>query len=203
MKCLTCKKEIVPNGKKGRGKNFCSRDCYNHGSTRKIFQKGNIPFFKGKKRPPRSEEWKKKLSESHKGQKSWNKGQKYPQITGDKHPNWKGGITPLQTQVRMSSQYKLWKKSVFERDDFTCQKTGKRGGDLVAHHINNFAEYPELRFAIDNGITLSDKAHREFHKKYGQKNNTLGQLQEFLPADTPQVQVRSGNIKIMSGNLKI
>jgi len=33
---------------------------------------------------------------------------------------------------------------------------------------------------IDNGITLSEKAHREFHKKYGIKNNTNEQLEEFL-----------------------
>ena len=31
-----------------------------------------------------------------------------------------------------------------------------------------------------NGITLNDKAHKEFHKKYGNKNNTKEQLEEFL-----------------------
>jgi len=51
---------------------------------------------------------------------------------------------------------------------------------LRAHHINNFAEFSELRFAIDNGITLSEKAHIEFHKKYGFKNNTKEQLYEFI-----------------------
>ena len=33
---------------------------------------------------------------------------------------------------------------------------------------------------IDNGITLSEKAHKEFHRKYGKQNNTLSQLKEFL-----------------------
>jgi hypothetical protein len=48
------------------------------------------------------------------------------------------------------------------------------------HHINNFADYPELRFALNNVITLSKKAHEEFHKMYGKQNNTKEQLLEFL-----------------------
>ena len=99
---------------------------------------------------------------------------------GEKSVFWKGGITPEMMKIRMSLEYKLWRKSVFERDGFTCQKYGVVGRKLVAHHINNFSDFPELRLAIDNGITLSDKAHREFHKKYGIKNNTKKQLDEFL-----------------------
>jgi len=63
---------------------------------------------------------------------------------------------------------------------YTCQKIGIKGGHLVAHHIQNFAQFPELRFAIDNGITLSKQAHNEFHKRYGRKNNNREQLDEFL-----------------------
>ena len=61
-----------------------------------------------------------------------------------------------------------------------CQKYGTRGEKLHPHHILNFSDHPELRFAIDNGIILSEKAHKEFHKKYGFNNNTKGQLIEFL-----------------------
>ena len=60
------------------------------------------------------------------------------------------------------------------------KKTGISGGELVVHHINNFADFPELRTAIDNGITLSKKAHQDFHKIYGVRNNTKEQLEEFL-----------------------
>ena len=126
---------------------------------------GKEPPNKGKKM---SEEQKKKLSKIKTGKK------------GELSNAWKGGLTAKNTLIRSSLEGKLWRKSVFERDNFTCQKTGIRGGVLEAHHINNFAEKKELRFAIDNGITLSRKAHKEFHKKYGKKNNTKEQLQEFL-----------------------
>lgn len=99
--------------------------------------------------------------------------------------NYKG-ITPENKLIRNSIEYKLWRKSCFERDNFTCQKTGISGGNLVVHHINNFSDKIELRFAIDNGITLSKKSHNEFHKKYGNKNNTKEQLVEFFNPSSDQ-----------------
>jgi hypothetical protein len=98
----------------------------------------------------------------------------------EKNPAWRGGITTEFELIRKSLEYKLWRQSIFERDNFTCQKYGTIGGKLIAHHINNFAEKEELRLAINNGITLSKKAHQEFHRKYGIKNNTKEQLEEFL-----------------------
>lgn len=173
MKCLNCKKEIVKDGRKGRGKNFCSRECFNLGSTIKTFKKGNIPATKGKKRPPRSKTWSENISNSHKG---------VPQLNrrGEKCHLWKGGITPENLKIRASIEFRLWREAVFARDNWTCQKYFIKGGKLHPHHIKNFAEYQELRFALDNGITLSKKAHREFHKEYGMKNNTQEQLKEFL-----------------------
>ena len=51
---------------------------------------------------------------------------------------------------------------------------------LQAHHILSFAKFPELRFVVDNGITLSKKMHKEFHNKYGRRNNTKEQIEEFI-----------------------
>jgi len=134
------------------------------------------------------EEQKRKISEAHKGKipknikmiAGWNRGRKFPERSGKNCHLWKGGITDENHKIRSSIEFRLWRKAVFERDNFTCQKTGIKGGYLVAHHINNFAEYPELRFAIDNGITLSKQTHYNFHKIYGIKNNTKEQLEEFL-----------------------
>ena len=74
----------------------------------------------------------------------------------------------------------LWRNAVYARDGYTCQKTGIKGGKLTVHHILNFSSHKELRFAINNGITLLVQEHKNFHKKYGIKNNTREQLSEFL-----------------------
>lgn len=136
-----------------------------------------------------SEDVKKKISLSLKGHKAWNKNvpmsieakikQRLSHL-GSKNYNWKGGVDLFNSRVRKSLYYKLWHKICLERDWFTCQKCRQMGKELHVHHINNFSDFPEIRFAIDNGITLCDKCHREFHKLYGIKNNTQGQIDEFL-----------------------
>jgi hypothetical protein len=115
-----------------------------------------------------------------KGHLPWNKGKKYLNVSGKNNWNWKGGITPENEQIRKSVELKEWKRACLRRDSFTCQRCGRYGGNLEVHHINNFAEFSELRTALDNGITLCKNCHLDFHKKYGFKNNTKGQLEEFL-----------------------
>ena len=118
------------------------------------FQKGHKPFI-GTER-----------TRFKKGQVPWNKGNKFPQFSGKNSPNWKGGTTPLIRIIRASREYKLWRKSVFERDNYTCVWCGARsreGKPVIIHadHIKPFADYPELRFAIDNGRTLCIGCHEK------------------------------------------
>jgi hypothetical protein len=99
---------------------------------------------------------------------------------GKNNPSWKGGITKKNLQIRGSFESKIWRESVFIRDNWTCQKCLERGIKLNTHHINNFAEWPELRFAIDNGITLCKECHLKFHKLYGRTKNNKEQIKLFL-----------------------
>ena len=140
------------------------------------FKKGD-KFWLGKKR---SEEDKKLMSDAHIGNAGFWTGKRRLDVSGENHYNWRGGVTTKNEKIRKSLEYKLWRKSCFERDNFTCQISGESGGELVVHHINNFADYPELRTTISNGITMTKKIHKEFHKIYGKRNNTKEQLEEFL-----------------------
>jgi hypothetical protein len=79
---------------------------------------------------------------------------------GDKAYWWKGGVTRELLAIRNSLEYKLWRESVFKRDNYTCIWCGIKGGKLNADHIKSFALFPEIRFAIDNGRTLCVNCHK-------------------------------------------
>jgi 5-methylcytosine-specific restriction endonuclease McrA len=127
-------------------------------------------WMKGKKL---SEETKKKISLSNKGgnKTTFRKGSQVGKetrfkvgdirIVGKNNNFWRGGITPLSAKIRNSFEYKLWRKAVFERDNYTCIWCGQFGGKLHADHIKPFSLYPELRFSIDNGRTLCIDCHKK------------------------------------------
>lgn len=66
---------------------------------------------------------------------------------------------------RRSAEYKAWRKSVFERDDYTCRFCGARGVKINAHHIKPYAFCPEARYELSNGITLCLPCHKAVHKR--------------------------------------
>lgn len=91
-------------------------------------------------------------------------------IQGVAIEKWQGFAITENIRVRKGSQLKAWRQSVFVRDNYTCLMCGKRGGILHAHHIREFATYPELRFEVSNGATLCAEP---CHKK------TIGRESEY------------------------
>lgn len=156
---------------------------------------------------PLTEEAKRHISESKKGKplsekariamlavSAGNIGRKAPPeecarrsllFRGDKNPMWKGGVTPETTKIRTSREYDEWRTLVFRRDNYTCQKCGAHSGAghavaLAAHHMDCFADFPEKRLDVDNGITLCKECHHEFSLRYGMLHNRKWQTDEFL-----------------------
>lgn len=86
-------------------------------------------------------------------------------------------------ELRKTSAYQEWRLKVYARDSFTCVKCGKPRDyktKLNAHHLESFMYNEELRYNIDNGVTLCQSCHMKFHSKYSNRNNTKEQFEEFL-----------------------
>jgi len=66
-------------------------------------------------------------------------------------------------------RYKEWRSKVFERDNWTCQTCRKRGVELNAHHIKSWANYPEFRYDLNNGVTLCVECHKLTDNYKGKK----------------------------------
>ena len=120
--------------------------------TRANISKGHIgtnTWMKGKKL---SEEWKKNIRKAVQ-----------QKVKDGTHNFWKGGISKINRTERMNAmgtyEHKLWRKSVFERDDYTCQECKERGKKIEADHIKPYALYPELRLVVENGRTLCKECH--------------------------------------------
>lgn len=88
------------------------------------------------------------------------RGQKRPTCSGPLHPKWRGGIKQKRAQLRNLAVVRDWRRSVFERDDYTCHDCGHRHPkQMQAHHIKPWALFPELRLDVSNGQTLCRPCH--------------------------------------------
>lgn len=88
-----------------------------------------------------------KLSKARKGiklapyPKHW-RDKKREMMTGDGNPNWVGGSSRYR-----GSGWERLRETVYERDNYTCQKCGKTNGKIHAHHIVPY------RVSRDNSLT--------------------------------------------------
>lgn len=141
------------------------------------FKKGSIPWNKGG--ADYSDETREKMRVAKLGKPGNKKlGKKCPAMQGEKHHHWRGGRSRGYKTGYYSIEYKQWRKSIFDRDGYKCQVCGEVGGYLTAHHIKSFANHPELRFEMDNGVTLCEECHKltDNYKGKCEKKNKGGVL---------------------------
>ena len=172
-----------PSGTKGRKLSeqqrriIAKRSPFQKGHT--PWNKGK-PHLRKEKHPlwgkHHSEETRKKMSEAKNrlyksGWKVWNYGKHFSEETkekirkaranqkniprGENHYFWKGGISPLKRRLATCFRRREWRRAVFERDKFTCQQCGVRGGYLEADHI-----VPLYIILKENKITTFEEAMR-------------------------------------------
>lgn len=151
-------------------KYYCSQACKQKGQIKEITKKATPKICKlcGKEFVQKGNG----TNQQFCGRTCASKAIDHGYFTGEGNPCWKGGITPKNKAARQTLEYKLWRNSVFERDEWTCGVCGKRGnGTLHAHHIKLFSDNKGFRTALDNGITLCKQCHIQAHKN---KNTVVG-----------------------------
>lgn len=90
-------------------------------------------------------------------------------LWGDQRPY----ITPEPRRQKETQSIGIaWRKSVFERDNYTCQICGIRGVKIQADHIKPFKYFPELRWELSNGRALCVPCHRKTDT-YGRRGEKL------------------------------
>ncbi len=171
LSCKQCNKTYYVNRTRliSRSK-YCSAPC------RVAYLKINYPgYWLGK---TRSTETIEKVRLAKLGKPSWNKGLRWPKevrekvsfnrkgkCIGEENPRWVYDRTMLKVygndnKDRRSPRYGDWRKQVYKRDNFKCKmQNADCNGRIIAHHILGYKSYPELRYEINNGITLCQAHH--------------------------------------------
>jgi hypothetical protein len=172
--------------------------------TSKRIKEGKFGFQKGFKP---TEQHLKNLSLSHLGQKAWNKGMKMDdkfrekcrarqlgkfvrseegkrsfkqKMSGQNHWRWTEDRSEVDLNKRRwcTKECIEWREPVFLRDGHKCKIANEDCcADVEAHHILSWREYPELRFNINNGITLCRTHHP---RKRSEEKRLVSEFQNLV-----------------------
>jgi 5-methylcytosine-specific restriction endonuclease McrA len=163
-----------------RGKGMtCSRSCANE--QRKAKQQGIArPLTEAALAVRETQAYKQKLSVAQTAR--WSDPTLYPQLLdaiqrrsksrawrnaahqqrGQLNPRFRGVAERRRDDNRYA--YRKWRTSVLRRDKMRCVDCGVQGPNgLQAHHLQHWKDAPELRFAVENGVTLCRACHLARH----------------------------------------
>lgn len=159
-KCAICGKEFTT--KKSTNKKTCSTECANklRGQTNSRVQSQKVKIICkncGK------EKW---LSPSNSYREFCSSDCWYEYNIGENNPKWKGGISSERAMGDSSREWKKCRKTIWKRDDATCQLCGRRFNHkelpYEVHHIRPF-KHENTRYDINNLVLLCNWCHNWVH----------------------------------------
>lgn len=186
--CLTCNQHFTRrlNPKalaRGKGK-YCSRQCADKGKSVTTSGKNSHLWLGGRNIlcscKNCAQEFYRYAHELKRGrskfcskscQAIWESKNRLGKLAG----GWINGNSSLYDQIRGSRKYRLWRKTIFERDHYMCQQCKQLGGELHADHIVPFALiifrlgiktltdaiFCTILWDINNGRTLCIACHKK------------------------------------------
>lgn len=156
--CLFCSDTFKPRSSKGK---FCSHKCYSANKKGKV-----IRWLKDKEQPtgenahhwkggkPKCADCKKQLANRY---AKWCVPCRSKALSGENNWKWVSDRTKLvqSEKKHLDGRYREWMRAVKNRDGWKCKiSNGDCSGRLEAHHILVWRSHPELRYEVNNGITL-------------------------------------------------
>ena len=110
-------------------------------------------------------------------------------FVGEKSPKWIKNRLETAEEIRKDERgdlaYYYWRTAVLERDNNKCRISNKDcSGYCEVHHILPWRDYLELRYNINNGITLCQAHHP---KKRAEEKRLIPFFQELVSVSNEQV----------------
>lgn len=101
---------------------------------------------------------------------------------GESHPNFKAN----SRRRNRRGKHGAWARAVISRDRGTCRRCGSQEL-LHAHHIRPFEAFPNLRWDVDNGLTLCAPCHWAVHSTASNANGVnSGNIRPGNAEDNPE-----------------
>ena len=125
--------------------------------------------------------WGNKISQAKKGIKATPAHRKALSIAqfGVTEDKWEGFYDKSEVaKIRDSIEYRDFRKQAMIRDNFKCQLTGL-AGHLEVHHLTGVSTDESMILDLNNVVTLHESIHALFHSRYGNRQNTIEQFEEF------------------------
>lgn len=139
--CITCSNKFIPHSGRKETSNYCSIRCFANSSTIGFLCNKCGNYFRTKK----FEHTRKKYIRDGICTPCF---RSRPRVVRDRsYHSYSNG------------KYKIWRDTVFKRDNWTCRNCGIRGGRLEAHHLIPWVKNEIYRFEVWNGETLCNSCH--------------------------------------------